>query len=378
MYNGNGEVSMDEYSKLFAKNLRHLRKGHEMTQVELGKAIGYSEKAVSKWEKGHSVPEIAVLFQLAQLFHTTVGAFFQSSDELYFLGIDGEGTSTEFLLTSGAKIPIRSAFERGCNPCDIGMSNTKEILKRGIYQVCQGVSPSRIVAFAGISGTGSVEYAKEIYSFMLGMGFYKVYNGSDVDNVVAAALGENDGVAVIIGTGIAAFTQKDRKKHCTAGWGHYFDQGGSTFNFGHDAIEAALMMEGKRGRKTLLYDLIMESTGCKPSQLIPRIYTEGRQYIASFAPLVFEAADRSDEVARDIIHRNFSVITEIIRVAAEPLKKKPVTVALSGELVQNKYTLPALSEQLDRSLYTLCPLTERPVLGAVENAVRCYRNDFER
>lgn len=43
-----------------------------MTQIELAEILNYSDKAVSKWERGESVPDISVLKQIADTFGVTV------------------------------------------------------------------------------------------------------------------------------------------------------------------------------------------------------------------------------------------------------------------------------------------------------------------
>ena len=43
-----------------------------MTQIELAEILNYSDKAVSKWERGESVPDISVLKQIADIFGVTV------------------------------------------------------------------------------------------------------------------------------------------------------------------------------------------------------------------------------------------------------------------------------------------------------------------
>ena len=43
-----------------------------MTQLELGEKLNYSDKAISRWERGEAVPDAGVLLQLSQLFGVTV------------------------------------------------------------------------------------------------------------------------------------------------------------------------------------------------------------------------------------------------------------------------------------------------------------------
>ncbi|MBE7082028.1 MAG: helix-turn-helix transcriptional regulator [Clostridiales bacterium] len=51
-----------------AKNLMLYRKAKGLTQAELADKLNYSDKAVSKWERGESVPDLAVLKQLADFY----------------------------------------------------------------------------------------------------------------------------------------------------------------------------------------------------------------------------------------------------------------------------------------------------------------------
>ncbi|MBQ4081909.1 MAG: helix-turn-helix domain-containing protein [Clostridia bacterium] len=55
-----------------AKNIADLRKDNGYTQLELAEKLNYSDKAISKWERGESVPDIAVLKEIADLFGVTL------------------------------------------------------------------------------------------------------------------------------------------------------------------------------------------------------------------------------------------------------------------------------------------------------------------
>ena len=52
---------MEELKKIVAANLTALRTAKGMTQLELGEMISYSDKAISKWERGESIPDAFVL-----------------------------------------------------------------------------------------------------------------------------------------------------------------------------------------------------------------------------------------------------------------------------------------------------------------------------
>ena len=63
---------MSDLKKTIANNLIELRKRKKYTQQDLGNILGYSDKAVSKWEKGESLPDIEVLYQLSNLYGVTL------------------------------------------------------------------------------------------------------------------------------------------------------------------------------------------------------------------------------------------------------------------------------------------------------------------
>ncbi len=55
-------------------NIASVRKASGMTQAELAEQIGYSDKAVSKWERAESVPDVMTLVELSRVFGVTVDA----------------------------------------------------------------------------------------------------------------------------------------------------------------------------------------------------------------------------------------------------------------------------------------------------------------
>lgn len=63
---------MEDLKLIFAENLAELRKAKGLTQLGLAERINYSDKAVSKWERGESLPDVVVLKQIADLFEVTV------------------------------------------------------------------------------------------------------------------------------------------------------------------------------------------------------------------------------------------------------------------------------------------------------------------
>ena len=66
---------MEKEEKLkstIASNLTYYRKQAGLTQLKLAEILNYSDKAVSKWERGEGVPDIFILVQLADLYQISV------------------------------------------------------------------------------------------------------------------------------------------------------------------------------------------------------------------------------------------------------------------------------------------------------------------
>lgn len=63
---------MEDIKNIVAKNISALRQKNNMTQLELAEKVNYSDKAISKWERAESSPDISVLVQLADIFGVTL------------------------------------------------------------------------------------------------------------------------------------------------------------------------------------------------------------------------------------------------------------------------------------------------------------------
>lgn len=62
----------EKLKKQIGANIASYRKRMRLTQAGLAEKLNYSDKAVSKWERGESAPDVLTLMQLAELFEVTV------------------------------------------------------------------------------------------------------------------------------------------------------------------------------------------------------------------------------------------------------------------------------------------------------------------
>lgn len=72
----------EKLKKQIGANITSYRKRFRMTQAGLAEKLNYSDKAVSKWERGESAPDVQTLVQLAELFEITVNDLLVDPNEL--------------------------------------------------------------------------------------------------------------------------------------------------------------------------------------------------------------------------------------------------------------------------------------------------------
>ena len=73
-------MDLSELKLVTASNIIKLRTGAGMTQAELGVALNYSDKTISKWERGEAIPDAYVLTQMAEMFGVTVDALLSAEE----------------------------------------------------------------------------------------------------------------------------------------------------------------------------------------------------------------------------------------------------------------------------------------------------------
>ena len=74
-------MDLNELKLVTASNLIRLRTQKGLTQAELGAQLNYSDKTISKWERGEAIPDAYVLTQLSELFGVSVDFLLSSHDK---------------------------------------------------------------------------------------------------------------------------------------------------------------------------------------------------------------------------------------------------------------------------------------------------------
>ena len=72
----------EKLKRQIGANIAAHRKNAGLTQAGLAEKLNYSDKAVSKWERGESVPDVLTLLALAEQFNITVNDLLADPDAL--------------------------------------------------------------------------------------------------------------------------------------------------------------------------------------------------------------------------------------------------------------------------------------------------------
>ena len=329
---------MDNYSKIFAENLRHFRKEMGLTQEQLAERLGYTEKAISKWEQGASFPPADTLLMLADALNLGLDDLFSHiSQPTYYLGVDGGATKTSFALADSEGNIINEIILGPSNPFDLGFEESAAIMTKGINEITTNIRKKKISFFAGISGGGTPDMKERFRVFFDGFGFMSSDNGSDAENIIAAGLRGEDGAIIIMGTGSSCFVSRQGQVSRIGGLGYLFDHGGSGYDIGNAAIKAALAMEDKSGEPTIIRDFVLEECGFSSAlENLSYFYSIGKSGIASYSPTVFRAYDKGDKVASEILDKNMAHVAHLARTTLEYVQNgdKPIKIALVGGLTK--------------------------------------------
>ncbi len=281
------------------------------------------------------------------------------------LACDGGGTKTEFILFSPDGHVVDRIVLGATNPNVTGMETACVRLIDGAKALSRTSAP--IAFFAGIAGSASGENGKKIAAAVTaalpGLPFTI---DSDIRNVIYSADAGERCLAAITGTGSIVYARDGEKLERYGGWGYLFDRAGSGFDLGRDAITHALACDDGLAPRTALTELVESRLNGTAKECLDRLYAEGRSFIASFAPLVFEALSHGDAEAEAILAQNAGRISALIAHAYESTGF--ADVILAGGLTKHPEWVAAISGGLPQGLTIILPDLP-PIYGAARRAL---------
>lgn len=287
----------------------------------------------------------------------------------YLIGIDGGGTKTDFLLTDTEFNELGRLIAPRSNPNDIGIDALEKLISEGISELLDRRDIDKCdisAAFAGIAGLTSADYAERIKKLMSELlPNAKTDALHDGINVLYGAFPESDGVSIICGTGSSCFIKRGNGIIRIGGYGN-FDMTGNGYEIGRAAIAHALKTADGREKRGILEDLIQKRIGNDFVKALDGLLLMSKDELASFAPLVFDAAKDGDTAAMRIITENMEYIASLIKRAGDYFDGV-YNVALAGGILKNEISLSVLLKLIPQNAH-LITSDLAPSFGAAAKA----------
>jgi len=287
-----------------------------------------------------------------------------------YLGIDGGGTKTAFVLADATGRVLAAHQEGSLYHPEVGMDGVLATLRRGAARVADkaGVTPADIGgAWVGLPAFGEDSRVQAVLEDLPARAFpaIPVRCGNDLECSHAGALGGQDGISLVGGTGSMTWgTWQGRSVRC-GGWGEVFGDEGSAYWIAREGLALFSRMSDGRAERGILYDIIRNRTGIESDlDLSGRVINDGaRSTVAAFAVSVNEAALAGDLAARDIFQRAAREMLHLLRATRRLLgvpAQATILASTSGSLLREG---GLVLQELQRLLAT-------PEPGAADGAGR--------
>ena len=291
---------------------------------------------------------------------------------MYFLGIDGGGTKTDFLLTDGEGKRIREKRTGTVSWRLVGVEQCIARLKHTVSEISAGLEGPAFLCM-GYPNWGEYEAGDEAVRRRLGE-----ISGSPVrvvnDCVVgwAGSLAMEPGINLVSGTGSIAYGRNEAGEEARAGgWSEHFSDEGSCYWLGMKALELFAKESDGRAEPGALLDIFRAHFNLKEDfgliGLYDREYLNDRTKTAGLQKLLAQAAARGDREAEKLYGEAAGELALIVGAVYRKLGFQPGTaVSCSGGLFRNgNRILDPLGGRLRESGILLQAPRFTPVQGAV-------------
>ncbi|MGO4594926.1 BadF/BadG/BcrA/BcrD ATPase family protein [Leifsonia sp. 2TAF2] len=301
-----------------------------------------------------------------------------------FLGIDGGGTKTAFVLIDAQGSVLARSRQPSSDYYRLGVEAVTRTLADGVDDICrQAGIPAGAIAFTvvGLPGYGEVSTDRDTLDAVplaaLGQDRYVCVN--DMVCGWAGSLGATDGINVVGGTGSMTYGEREGSGVRVGGWGELFGDEGSGYWIASHGLNAFTRMSDGRLPRGPLYDLIKEHTGIADDlDLIGLVLTDWqkeRTRIAALSSTVAEAATAGDGVAADILAAAGAELAGLVDATRRQLGYESgdeVAVSYSGGVFRSDLVLAAFTAKLDtlHAGYDLRAPRYEPDVGAALYAAK--------
>lgn len=262
------------------------------------------------------------------------------------LGVDGGGSKTQALvaeLNESGQIHILGRGRGG--PSNLRLAGKEQSLNSLDQAIDEALLeagvPGRSLdcAVLALAGSTSPDVQSDVKNWANNRNLSSHLEiVHDAMPVLADGTVDGWGIALIIGTGsVAVGIDSGGNSVTKGGWGHWFGDKGSGFYLGYKALAAVADASDEIGPETILSELVLERLGAENTRSILKEVSAGgdtRRAVAALAPIVVEAAEKHDKVARGIVRGAVAEAVKLVAAVAKTLAfKDPYPLALAGGVV---------------------------------------------
>lgn len=295
------------------------------------------------------------------------------------IAIDGGGTKTEVVLADTTGRVLTKKFYEGTNLNSVSHEQAMLTLVVGVrdaLSVAQQFDINISGAFFGLAGGLNGINQQIIYNYFKPKFFSSTNftNGGDEQNAVNIGVkNAPNGIAVIAGTGSNVGIKKDDvvlPNPQLSGWGYLFDNGGSGFDYGRDAVLAAKADINGTGAPTIITKKLEQRLQTPVFDGLKKMYDGGARFVSSLAPIVFDSCREGDSVAESIIQNQTNNVANLINNAHKKIgSETPAVVGLVGGIFAHEKEIlqPMLEGKVDQNLTLTFP-EENQIYGALMEA----------
>lgn len=297
----------------------------------------------------------------------------------HILGVDGGASKTHALVAN--KMGRVLGFGQGgpSNHQAHGLQPAMKEIARAVMSAlkCAGLSPSDVVM--GNFCLAGADLPEDYIMLQEAVQELNLAQSVVIKNDTMAALRSGTtrswGVVVICGTGFnAAGRSSSGEEIVFPGLGPISGDWGGGYMLSQEMIRSVMRAWDGRGELTLLTDLVLEALSVESiDELLTMLYHEQfeQQQLLGLVPLLFDAAERDDHVAQDLIERMGAevAITANAIIRRLSLIGEDVEVVLGGSVFKGRGTL--LLDTITRLIHEEAPKARivrprhEPVVGSV-------------
>lgn len=264
-----------------------------------------------------------------------------------FLGVDGGGTKTAFVLTDTRGRTLARHEAGSSYYIQIGIEALQALLQDGVNAVlgAAGAEPSDVLfAFFGLPAHGEDSQVQPFLDVIPEaiLGHRRYACGNDMICGWAGSLAGQDGINIVAGTGSIGYGEHQGLAVRGGGWGETFSDEGSAYWIGVQGLNAFSRMADGRQPRGLLHDILTRELDLKTDlDICAYVYarsTRQRDRMAALSRLVARAATQGDPAAVDVFRRAAQELADIVEAIRQRLKYEPgerVLLSYSGGVFQS-------------------------------------------